>query len=89
MRAAIRLTGGREVCFVCTVDDDGIIRTARVVSRGDAESVIALPGFTAVGGLTEAERSALGAAEATSTATASAAAATSAPTAASAPKRRA
>jgi ATP-dependent DNA helicase DinG len=45
MRAAIRLTGGREVCFVCTLDEEGVIRTARVVSRGDAESVIALPGF--------------------------------------------
>ena len=45
MRAAIRLTGGREVCFVCTLDEEGVIRTARVVSRGDAESVLALPGF--------------------------------------------
>ncbi|NUS96316.1 MAG: hypothetical protein HOQ11_02790, partial [Gemmatimonadaceae bacterium] len=23
MRAAIRLAGGRECCFVCTVDDEG------------------------------------------------------------------
>jgi ATP-dependent DNA helicase DinG len=45
MRAAIRLAGGREVCFVCTVDDEGIVRTARVVSRGDVSSVLALPGF--------------------------------------------
>jgi ATP-dependent DNA helicase DinG len=45
MRAAIRLAGGREVCFVCTVDDDGVIRTARVVARGDVQSVLALPGF--------------------------------------------
>jgi len=45
MRAAIRLAGGREVCFVCTIDDDGIVRTARVVARGDIESVLALPGF--------------------------------------------
>src|SRR5688572_16067876 len=45
MRAAIRLAGGREVCFVCTVDDDAVVRTARVVARGDAESVLALPGF--------------------------------------------
>ena len=45
MRAAIRLAGGREVCFVCTVDEDGIVRTARVVSRGDVASVLALPGF--------------------------------------------
>jgi ATP-dependent DNA helicase DinG len=45
MRAAIRLAGGREVCFVCTVDDEGVVRTARVVSRGDVSSVLALPGF--------------------------------------------
>ncbi|HEY6826114.1 MAG TPA: JAB domain-containing protein, partial [Gemmatimonadaceae bacterium] len=45
MRAAIRLAGGREVCFVCTLDDAGTIQTARVVSRGDARSVLALPGF--------------------------------------------
>ena len=45
MRAAIRLAGGREVCFVCTVDEDGSVRTARVVARGDVESVLALPGF--------------------------------------------
>ncbi len=51
------------------------------------DSVTALPGFAAVGGLTEAERSALGAAEATSTATASAPAATRAPRPASVPKR--
>src|SRR5947208_7709255 len=45
MRAAIALAGGREVCFVCTVDDDGIVQTARVVARGDVGSVLALPGF--------------------------------------------
>ena len=45
MRAAIALTGGREVCFVCGVDDDGVIQTARVASRGNVESVLALPGF--------------------------------------------
>jgi len=45
MRAAIRLAGGREVCFVCTADDEGVVRTARVVSRGDIGSVLALPGF--------------------------------------------
>jgi ATP-dependent DNA helicase DinG len=43
MRAAIRLAGGREVCFVATVDDEGIVRTARVVARGDVQSVLALP----------------------------------------------
>jgi ATP-dependent DNA helicase DinG len=45
MRAAIRLAGGREVCFVCTTDDDGIIVTSRVVARGDVKCVLALPGF--------------------------------------------
>lgn len=45
MRAAIRLAGGREVCFVCTLDEEGIVRTARVVARGNVESVLALPGF--------------------------------------------
>lgn len=45
MRAAIRLAGGREVCFVCTIDADGQLRTARVVARGDVTSVLALPGF--------------------------------------------
>src|SRR4051812_28679067 len=45
MRAAIALAGGREVCFVCTVDDEGIVQTARVVARGDVGSVLALPGF--------------------------------------------
>ena len=45
MRAAIRLAGGREVCFVARVDDEGVVRAARVVSRGDARSVLALPGI--------------------------------------------
>ena len=45
IRAAIRLAGGREVCFVCQVDDGGIVRSARVVARGDVRSVLALPGF--------------------------------------------
>jgi ATP-dependent DNA helicase DinG len=45
VRSAIRLSGGREVCFVCVVNDDGVAQTARVVARGDVESVLALPGF--------------------------------------------
>ena len=44
MRAAIRLAGGREICFVGGLDDEGVVRTVRVVSRGDARSVLALPG---------------------------------------------
>lgn len=45
IRSAIRLAGGREVCFVCNVDEAGAVITARVVARGDVASVLALPGF--------------------------------------------
>jgi ATP-dependent DNA helicase DinG len=45
IRAAIRLAGGREVCFACALDEEGLIETARVVARGDPVSVLALPGF--------------------------------------------
>jgi len=51
VRAAIRLAGGREVCFVCTLDAEGAVATARVVARGDAASVLALPGFAKTGEL--------------------------------------
>lgn len=44
IRMAIRLAGGNEVCFVATLDADGVIATARVVARGDVRSVLALPG---------------------------------------------
>jgi ATP-dependent DNA helicase DinG len=44
MRTAIGLAGGNEVCFVATVDEEGVVQTARVVSRGDVRSVLALPG---------------------------------------------
>ena len=43
MRAAIKLAGGREVCFACTVDGEGVVQAARVVSRGTVEKVLALP----------------------------------------------
>src|SRR3954464_533904 len=49
MRAAIRLAGGREVCFVCGLDSRGVIQSARVVSRGGIDSVLALPGVAARG----------------------------------------
>src|SRR5690349_14537677 len=49
MRAAIRMAGGREVCFACTVDPSGVVQPARVVSRGDIASVLALPGFATRG----------------------------------------
>ena len=45
IRAAIKLAGGSEVCFACGLDEDGTIETARVVARGDAQCVLALPGF--------------------------------------------
>ena len=49
MRAAIRLAGGREVCFVCGLDTHGVIQSARVVSRGGVASVLALPGVATRG----------------------------------------
>ncbi|MDQ3998353.1 MAG: hypothetical protein M3303_15195, partial [Gemmatimonadota bacterium] len=45
IRAAIRLAGGNEVCFVGTVDDEGVVTSARVVARGDVRRVLALPTF--------------------------------------------
>ena len=49
MRGVIRLAGGREVCFAATMDDDHVVQSARVVTRGDAECVLALPGSAARG----------------------------------------
>src|SRR5690606_27661882 len=49
MRAAIRLAGGREVCFAGTPDETGIVVQARTVARGDAQSVLAMPGFAEAG----------------------------------------
>src|SRR3954452_9358064 len=45
MRTAIKLAGGREVCFVCSLGAKGVIETARVVSRGGIASGLALPGI--------------------------------------------
>ncbi|MBI2407071.1 MAG: helicase [Gemmatimonadetes bacterium] len=45
IKTAIHMAGGREVCFVGTMDDDGILQSARAVARGDSRSVLALPGF--------------------------------------------
>jgi ATP-dependent DNA helicase DinG len=45
IRAAIRLAGGREVCFAATLDDEGVVSTVKTVARGDSTSVLALPGF--------------------------------------------
>ena len=51
IRAAIRLAGGREVCFVCTVGAEGEVESARVVARGNVKSVLALPGVAKRGEL--------------------------------------
>ncbi|MBI2796914.1 MAG: helicase [Gemmatimonadetes bacterium] len=51
IRAAIFLAGGREVCFVGTVDGAGDVASARVVARGDVTSVLAMPGFAQRGEL--------------------------------------
>jgi ATP-dependent DNA helicase DinG len=45
IRAAITLAGGREVCFACALNEEGMLETTRVVARGDPTSVLALPGF--------------------------------------------
>lgn len=45
IRTAVQLAGGREVCFVGVMDEDGILQSARPVARGDVRSVLALPGF--------------------------------------------
>ena len=49
IRTAITLAGGNEVCFVASIDDEGIITQARPVARGDVRSVLALPGFGEAG----------------------------------------
>ena len=51
LRANIFLAGGREVCFVGTLDPDGDVATVRVAARGDVSSVLALPGFARRGEL--------------------------------------
>jgi len=45
IRTAVHMAGGREVCFVGTMDAAGQLQSARAVARGDARSVLALPGF--------------------------------------------
>lgn len=44
MRTTIRLAGGREVCFACSVDEQGRLTSARAVARGTSDQVLALPG---------------------------------------------
>jgi len=47
----IARAGGREVCFVASVDEAGIIVEARPVARGTADEVLALPGVAERGQL--------------------------------------
>jgi ATP-dependent DNA helicase DinG len=49
IRAAIRLAKGREVCFVGTIDERGMIASVRVAARGDAGKVLALDDFAEPG----------------------------------------
>jgi ATP-dependent DNA helicase DinG len=44
LASEIEDAGGREVCFVGTVDSDGIVTDVRPVARGTASAVLALPG---------------------------------------------
>ncbi|MGH7525499.1 MAG: JAB domain-containing protein, partial [Gemmatimonadales bacterium] len=44
LAAEISAADDREVSFVATIDRDGVITAARVVSRGTVEMVLALPG---------------------------------------------
>ena len=44
LAAEIKAAGGREVNFACEVDAEGGIDTVRVLARGTADRVLALPG---------------------------------------------
>ena len=44
LAAEIKAAGGREVNFAAEVDGDGAITAVRVLARGTAERVLALPG---------------------------------------------
>lgn len=44
LRREIATARGNEVCFVATVDNDGILIAARAIARGTADRVLALPG---------------------------------------------
>jgi len=51
LAAEIAAAGGREVCFVCSVDERGQVVDARAVARGTAGMVLALPGIAQRGEL--------------------------------------
>ena len=44
LRREIAEAGGREVSFVATVDDEGVLTSVRTVARGTIDMVLALPG---------------------------------------------
>ncbi|HKP29650.1 MAG TPA: helicase C-terminal domain-containing protein [Gemmatimonadales bacterium] len=49
LSAEISAAGGREVCFVATLDINGVVIEARAVARGTADMVLALPGIARAG----------------------------------------
>jgi ATP-dependent DNA helicase DinG len=49
LAAEIHSAGGREVCFVASLDLDGGITAARTIARGTADMVLALPGVARAG----------------------------------------
>ena len=49
LAAEIHAAGGREVCFVASLDADGLVMAARAVARGTADMVLALPGVARAG----------------------------------------
>src|SRR4026209_2660855 len=49
LAAEITAAGGREVCFVASLDSTGVVIEARAVSRGTADMVLALPGIARAG----------------------------------------
>ena len=50
-RAEIERAGGREVCFLATVDGDRIVRDPRAVARGNFEAVLVAARDAPVGGV--------------------------------------
>jgi len=51
LRSEIARAGGREVCFLATVDEDRVVHDARAVARGNFEAVLVAARDAAVGGV--------------------------------------
>ena len=49
LSSEISAAGGREVCFVASLDSNGVVIEARAVARGTADMVLALPGVARTG----------------------------------------